>query len=103
VAASASEGGRDSSDACLSVAGDTYSYVFVEAKALSATDCDGICGYHRISGFTTDPAGTVTELGVYEVGTDAGAPDPPEWLVALEACRKRLYSCEYSNICGPTK
>ena len=99
----ASEGSGDGPDLCLSITGETFSYVFLEAWGSATGDCDAICSSHRFSGFTTDAAGAVTALGELELGKYSGSPEPPGWLAALSACTKWLHTCNYVSYCGPPK
>lgn len=71
--------GGDSSDVCLSIAGDVHTYIFDDARG----DCPAGCTEHVFTGLTVDLDGTITALGSF----DPTDPMPaPAWYDAAESC-----------------
>lgn len=84
-------------DACLSIDGTTYSYIFDRG---TGPNCDAVCLHHRYAGFTTAADGTITALGVFEVDPLDDPPPPPAWLAERRACTRWFNACQVAHHCG---
>jgi hypothetical protein len=71
----------DGNDVCVSIAGDTYSYVFDAGSG----DCLAGCINHEYWGFEVDGEGNIVELGNF---TNMEPEDP--WFGALPDCTQWL-------------
>jgi hypothetical protein len=84
-------------DACLSIDGTTYSYIFDRG---TGPNCLAVCLHHRYAGFTTAADGTITALGVFEVDPLDDPPPPPAWLAERTACTRWFNACQVAHHCG---
>lgn len=71
----------DGNDVCLSIEGETHTYVFDEASG----DCPAGCIDHTYWGFEVDPEGNVTALGMF-----SNEDVEPGWFADLDECTQWL-------------